>query len=184
MQEIEQILNFFLEYRVIAWIIFGLLAYTALRWQFCLLKEDFSNIQDHRYRGISGWQFMLPSRIKTGLFVCMIIGIGIIFEAVIAMQVGQRQQFPTSEVIANLLALLPFAVILSLKSFFGPIVTIGSLAIVVFYFINFQILLIPPLVESLFELASSLLPDWLSNMYLFFFTVYAIATSWKDANFG
>jgi hypothetical protein len=57
---------------------------------------------------------------------------GVLVKALISTYVQDTTVFPTEELLATLVLLLPFFVIFSIKSYFGPLVTVGMLAVIVY----------------------------------------------------
>ncbi|MCB9138789.1 MAG: hypothetical protein H6642_10625 [Caldilineaceae bacterium] len=114
--------------------------------------------------------------------ICFLIMIGIVVESIISVYLGQSRSIPVGYIIASIVALLPFILIVAVKAYFGPVVTIGSLAVIVFIYANTGVFEIPAITKSLYDLAASFLPPALEKYYVYGFTVYALVTSSSDAN--
>lgn len=181
MSEVEFTVRSLLANKVVAWLIFGLLAWWALRWQYMLLRNDFSRLTDYLRYPTYQVHNAIPPRVRTTVTVCLLIGLGVIAEAFITFQAGLVSSFPFAVVFAQWVLLLPLFCVVSIKSFFGPIFTVGALAFAVFYYINFNQLMLPPVLESVFDFAASLLPESWERFYVAGFTIYAVATSWHDS---
>jgi len=105
---------------------------------------------------------------------------GVLVEALIGIYVQNVAAFPTEELLATLTLLLPFFVLFSLKSYFGPLVTVGTLAVIVYNLAYRQAIIVPDAIEAAFDLATSWLPEPVEEFYAMFYVAYALATSWRD----
>lgn len=174
---IAQYLN---RYEIVTWIILGFLGFWAIRWQYQLLVHDVNRIHLHVRRKVRDPRKYLPSRVRGTISICLLIAMGVLVKAVISTYVQDTTVFPTEELLATLVLLLPFFVIFSIKSYFGPLVTVGMLAVIVYNLAYRQAIIVPEAVEAIFELTISLLPEPIEEFYAIFYVVYALATSWHD----
>jgi len=161
-----------LEKRAIGFILLGGITILAFFWQFKLCKKDMTEIKrdGHKY----------PSRLTFGLILCGCLILGIITHGLIAIYIDERHSYTYTQMWDQVRPTLWFSLIFIIKSYFGPIITMGSLAIAAYFYINYGMLTNLPIVTDLMNFAGSLAPDWLEKVYALVNSGFAIIMSLKD----
>jgi len=165
-----------LEKRALGILLLGGITILGLYWQYKLLSKDKKHFKDVKnYKSIN----KAPARIRFGFWLCSLMIVGIIVHGMIAIHID-RQPYTYAQIWAEVLTTIWFSLVFLVKSFFGPILTMGGAAIAAYYYLNYGIVANLPIVTALMDFAASLAPDWLENIYTIVYSGYAIATSLYD----
>jgi len=164
-----------LEKRALGFILLGAITVLGFYWQYKLFSKDKKQFKDAKYYNIN----KAPARIKFGFWLCTLMIAGIIVHGLIAIHID-RQPYTYAQIWAEVLTTLLFSLIFLVKSFFGPVLTMGGVAIAAYYYLNYGIATNLPIVTTLMNFAASLAPDWLKNIYAIVYSGYAITTSLYD----
>jgi hypothetical protein len=164
------------EKQAIGFLLLGGISILGVYWQYKLLAKDkkhFKDVKDHKSINKA------PARIKFGFWLCVLLIVGIIVHGIIAIHVD-HQPYTYAQIRSEVFKTMWFALVFLVKSFFGPILTMGSAAIAAYYYLNYGVIAKLPIVTAIMDFAASLGPDWLDNIYTLVYSSYAVVTSLYD----
>lgn len=165
-----------LEKRALGFLLLGGITILGLYWQYKLFSKDrklFKEVKN--YKSIN----KAPARIKCGFWLCVLLIVGIVVHGLIAIHID-HQPITYTQIWVEVRTTIWFSIIFLVKSFFGPILTMGSAAIAGYYYLNYGIIAKLPIVSAIMDFAASLAPDWLNNIYTLIYSGYAVVTSLYD----
>ncbi len=166
-----------LERRAIGFILLGGITIIGIIWQYKLITKDIKQFKG----AISDKKITkVPYRIKWGFILCIFLIAGIIVNALIANYIDVRRPYSFSQMWKDVFKTAWFSLIFLGKTFLGPIITMGTLAIASYYFLQYGIINKLPIVSEIMDFVASLAPDWLEKAYTFVYMGYAVITSIKD----
>lgn len=161
-----------LEKQAFGLIILGGIVVLGIYWQYKLCQKDTNEFKSYRRK--------YPSRIKWGAFLCGLLIAGIIVNGLIGIYIDDRRPYSGAQIWMQVRTTILFSFIFLIKSYFGPILTMGALAIAAYYYLNYGMLTNLPIVSAVMDFTASLAPDWLENIYTVVYSGYAVVTSLKD----
>jgi hypothetical protein len=165
-----------LEKQALGFLLLGGITILGLYWQYKLFSKDKKHFKDVKYHKSIN---KAPGRIKFGFWLCTLLIVGIIVHGLIAIHVD-RQPYTYAQIWSQVLKTIWFSLVFLVKSFFGPILTMGSAAIAAYYYLNYGIIAKLPIVTAIMDFAASFAPDWLENIYTLVYSGYAVVTSLYD----
>jgi len=121
------------EKQKIGFLLLGGIAFLGFYWQYKLFTKDKKQFKEvKQYKSIN----KAPARIKFGFWLCIILILGIIVNGLIAIHVDHKA-LTYSQIWKEVRTTIWFSIVFLLKSFVGPILTMGSAAIAGYYYLNY-----------------------------------------------
>ena len=153
-------------------IILGLVTLLAIFWQYKLCRKDLSELKSRRRK--------FPKRLKFGSFLCILLLAGIATKGFIAIYLDKKDTYDFIQMGTDLKNSAYLSGIFLVKSYFGPLITMGSLAIACYFYFQYGEIGKLPIVSQIMDLSLSFAPDWLDNFYMIFYSGFAFVTSLMD----
>ena len=166
-----------MEKRALGFILLGGITILGLYWQYKLFSKDKKQFKDVKHHKSIN---KAPFRVKCGFWLCILLIAGIFAHALIANYIDVQRPYSFAEMWLDVRNTIWFSVVFLVKAFFGPIMTMGSLAVAAYFYLQYGMVAKLPIISAIMEFTASLAPDWLENIYTLVYTGYAALTSLYD----
>jgi hypothetical protein len=157
--------------RTFGLLVLGGLAFLGVYWQIRTIRNDIANLR----------RMKLPTRIKIGIAICILLVVGIVVRDVIAIHFDPRSYFTYALMVSDLETAMSFSLLFLVELYFGPVITTGALIMTAYFFFEHQEVYVLPLVQSTVDMLASVGPAWTQNAYTVILGTYTVVTSFKDA---